>query len=120
MAGLFLILALAAFLYGIWLDREVYNALIDTFPPELKDDMTAKLALHGMALRRSAPLRVQRQYIGSLAAGILFWPLLITDSFFRRRIGRRLGFPRHLFPWRRLSDQIMVDLQEKLRLASQP
>jgi hypothetical protein len=72
LAGLFLILALAAILYSIWLDREVYNALIDTFPPELKDDLTAKFALHGMALRRSTPLPIQRKYVGSLAAGAVF------------------------------------------------
>lgn len=72
MAGLFVILSVASLLYCVWLDREAYNALIDTFPPELKDDMTAKFALHGMALRRSAPLPIQRKYVGSLAAGALF------------------------------------------------
>jgi hypothetical protein len=47
----------------------VYRALIDSFPPELKDDLTAKFALHVIALSPSTPLSLQAEYLKSLAAG---------------------------------------------------
>jgi hypothetical protein len=43
--------------------------LIDSFPPELKDELTAKFALHTIALSPSTPLSLQAEYVKSLAAG---------------------------------------------------
>lgn len=88
MSALFLVLSVAAFGYGYWQNQMVHNALIDSFPLELKDDLTAKFALHGMALRRSTPLSIQRQYVASLAAGALFG---LGLSLFVFSVGKTVG-----------------------------
>jgi hypothetical protein len=81
-AGLFLTLSVASFIYCFWQNQAVHNSLIDTFPPELSDDLTAKFALHGIALRRSTPLQIQSRYVSSLVAGALFgfWLSLFVFS----------------------------------------
>jgi len=67
--ALFAIPCVAAFIYAAWRNQAVHYALIDSFPPELKDEMTAKVALHAIALRPSTPLPVQADYVNSLVAG---------------------------------------------------
>jgi hypothetical protein len=58
-----------AFVWSAVRNHLVYRALIDSFPPELKDGLTAKFALHVIALSPSTPLSLQAEYLKSLAAG---------------------------------------------------
>jgi hypothetical protein len=68
-AAVFGILSVIAFIWAAIRNHLVYRALIDSFPPELKDDLTAKFALHVIALSPSTPLSLQAEYMKSLMAG---------------------------------------------------
>jgi hypothetical protein len=67
--ALFAIPCFVAFVYAVWKNQMVHYALIDSFPPELSDEMTAKFALYSVALSPSTPLLVQVEYVKSLVAG---------------------------------------------------
>ena len=58
--------------------QRVYDALIDTFPLELRDPHTSRFAIHPIALSPSTPLALQADYVKSevgicsaLLAGVL-------------------------------------------------
>jgi hypothetical protein len=79
--GLFLILSIVALIYAVAQTGTVHYSLIDTFPPELKDDFSAKFALHSIALSPSTPLPLQEKYVSSLAAGTCFGLFLSLAVF---------------------------------------
>jgi hypothetical protein len=81
LTGLFVILAIVSFIYCAAQEGSVRSALIDSFPPELQDEMTAKFALHSKALRRSTPLPIQEKYVSSLIAGAIFGLCLSLTCF---------------------------------------
>ncbi len=88
MTGLFLVLSVIAFLYCASQYGIAFYAVIDLLPPELKNDFTAKFALHRTALSRTTPLSIQGAYVKSLAAGALFGLCLSLSVF---SIGQVLG-----------------------------
>ena len=68
MTALLVILCLASFIYSVWQNQKVHLALIGSFPPEFDNEMIEKVALHAIALRSSTPLRLQADYVKSVAA----------------------------------------------------
>jgi hypothetical protein len=68
-AAVFGVVSIIAFIWSAFRNHVVYRALIDSFPPELNDGITAKFALHVIALSPSTPLSLQAEYVKSLVAG---------------------------------------------------
>ena len=69
MAAVFGVVSIIAFIWSAFRNHVVYRALIDSFPPELKGGITAKFALHVIAISPSTPLSLQAEYMKSLVAG---------------------------------------------------
>lgn len=73
------VFAFAIFAALIWSGFKyyaVYVALVDTFPPEWRDSLTARFALSQAALSPSTPLVVQADYVASEIGGCLVTFLL--------------------------------------------
>jgi hypothetical protein len=79
--ALFAISCVAAFIWSALQTRAVHNALIDTFPPEFKDNLTEKFAFHVIALSPATPLSVQADYLNSQMVGC-FGILCFSLAFF--------------------------------------
>jgi hypothetical protein len=63
-----LVLAVVGLLIFVWSYfryQRVFDALIDTFPLELRDDHTSRFAIHPIALSPSTPLALQADYVKS-------------------------------------------------------
>jgi hypothetical protein len=69
MAAVFGVVSAIAVIWAAFHNHLVHRALIDSFPAELKGDITAKFALHTIALSPSTPLPLQANYMKTMAAG---------------------------------------------------
>jgi len=117
------VFVVGAFIVAIWsivIYQNVYNSVIEFFPPQFQDPFTSRYAFPVLALSPSTPLSLQADYVKSLSGFCVVF-LCISLSFFSIQqvaIGfLRLGvFFMSVF----FNDQVLEDLQRKLQSADGP
>ena len=78
------VFVVGAFIAAIWsiiIYQNVYNSVIEFFPPQFRDPLTSRYAFPILALSRSTPLLLQADYVKSLSGFCVLF-LCISLSFF--------------------------------------
>ena len=78
MIVIFAIGALIAAIWSIVIYQNVYNSVIEFFPPQFQDPFTSRYAFPVLALSPSTPLSLQADYVKSLCG---FCVLFLCISF---------------------------------------
>lgn len=81
--ALFAILCVAFAIYAYQQQETAHRALIGSYPPEFRGNISERFVLWGVGLSSSTPLPVQANYFNSIWAGIvamLFFSLALFSS----------------------------------------
>ena len=81
MAAVFVVGAFIAAIWSIVIYQNVYNSVIEFFPPQFQDPLTSRYAFPVLALGPSTPLSLQADYVKSLSGFCVVF-LCISLSFF--------------------------------------
>jgi hypothetical protein len=81
LVAVFVVGAFIAAIWSIVIYQNVYNSVIEFFPPQFQDPFTSRYAFPVLALSPSTPLSLQADYVKSLSGFCVVF-LCISLSFF--------------------------------------
>ncbi|WP_024514562.1 hypothetical protein [Bradyrhizobium sp. Tv2a-2] len=84
MAAVFFVIGAIALIWSAAKYQIIYHSIVDSFPPQFRDDLSSRYAFPVLVLSPATPLPLQAEYVKSMWGFCVFFLCMSLGSFASR------------------------------------
>jgi len=86
MAAVFFVISAITAIWSAVKYQIIYNSIVDSFPPQFRDELSSRYAFPVLVLSPTTPLPLQAEYVKSMWGSCVFFFCVSLGSFASRNV----------------------------------